>query len=115
MTDTGASAPNSTKANMILFHRTTEAAATEILASGFRDAPWRYMTTQEWSGVWLSNSPLDVNEGANGPVLLRVTLVLAETDLDNYEWVEEGKTYREWLVPAELVNSAGTVEIIEGG
>jgi len=25
-------------------------------------------------------------------------------DLAEYEWIEEGKPYREWLVPAALIN-----------
>ncbi len=43
--------------------------------------------------------PLDVNEGAKGDALLRVTLELSGEELLKYEWIEEGKPYREWLIP----------------
>ena len=32
--------------------------------------------------------------------------------LDPYEWVEAGKGYREWLVPADLVNGNGIVRVV---
>jgi hypothetical protein len=68
------------------------------------------MTTEEHSGVWLADVPLDSNEGADGDTLLEVTFDdLAP--LADYEWVEEGKPYREWLVPAALVNLIGKVRI----
>ena len=60
------------------------------------------MTDRLWSGVWLSDRPLDANEGAHGDVLLAVEIPV--DDVLFYEWVEEGKPYREFLVPAELVN-----------
>ena len=32
-------------------------------------------------------------------VLFRITLEATEADLDDYDTLGEGKTYREWLVP----------------
>ena len=90
----------------ILYHRTTDEAATAILSNGFRDATGTYLTVNEYTGVWLSDQPLDANEGAFGDVLLCLVLDLSETDLAQYEWVEEGKGYREWLIPAAVVNEA---------
>ena len=52
----------------ILFHSTTEDAAASILGGGFEDATGNYLTNREWSGVWVSDVPLDVNEGAKGNV-----------------------------------------------
>jgi hypothetical protein len=46
--------------------------------------------------------PLDVNEGAEGEDLLVVEM--PENVVEEYEWVEEGKTYREFLIPAKIVN-----------
>jgi len=31
-------------------------------------------------------------------------LDLPEQTIADYEWIEDGKTYREWLVPARLIN-----------
>jgi len=98
---------------MILYHRTTLHAAEAILKGGFRDATDYYMTEREWSGVWLSNRPLDANEGAKGNVLLRVTIQVTEEELTYYEWVEEGKMHREWLLPAKMLNSKGIVEVVK--
>jgi hypothetical protein len=87
-----------------LYHRTDQEAAAQILKYGFRDGKGTYMTKQEHSGVWLSNVPLDENEGAFGDVLLE--LDLPDEKLTPYEWIEEGKPYREFLVPAgSLPNS----------
>ena len=37
-------------------------------------------------------------------MLIRVILRLNKRELNRYEWVEAGKPYREWQVPAALVN-----------
>jgi hypothetical protein len=89
---------------MILWHRTSKAAAESIFRNGFQDAHGTYMTGREHSGVWLSGQPLDSNEGACGDVLLRVNLACTEGEIADYEWIGEGKGYREWLIPAVLLN-----------
>ena len=93
------------------FHRTNDASA--ILASGFEDGTDSYMTANEYSGVWLSNIPLDANEGAFGDTLLLVELDMPEGELTQFEWIEQGKGYREWLIPAALINAKGKVRIVE--
>lgn len=85
---------------MLLYHRTNQAQA--ILPEGFRDTTGYYMTHKLWSGVWLSDQPLDENEGADGDTLLAVEI--PEEVVLSYERQEEGKPYREVLVPAESVN-----------
>jgi hypothetical protein len=47
-----------------------------------------------------------------GDTLLEVRLDVSEQDLGQYEWIEEGKPYREWLIPALLINSRAIVRII---
>jgi hypothetical protein len=95
---------------MILYHRTNAAAA--ILSEGFRDGGGTFLTTEWWTGVWLSNVPLDGNEGADGDTLLR--LELPEQMIADYEVIEDGKPYREWLVPARLINEkAGGLCVVE--
>ena len=96
---------------MLLYHRTTKHAAESILRDGFQDGEGTYMTTEWRRGVWLSDRPLDINEGARGDVLLRVELTCDEADLKHWEWREESKTCREWLVPAALVNGQAKVAI----
>jgi hypothetical protein len=95
---------------LTVFHMTTQAAAENILRDGFRDAVGRYLTDREWSGVWVSDRPLDMNErNEGGEVLLQIDI--AEDLLAEFEWVEEGKPFREWLVPAAVLNDAGTVKL----
>jgi hypothetical protein len=94
------------------YHRTSRKAAEAILnEGGFRDREGTYLTGRAWQGVWLSNVPLDANDGAEGDVLLEVRI--AARLVRPYEWVERGKPYREFLVPAALVNAQGTVRRVE--
>jgi hypothetical protein len=86
---------------MKTFHRTDDAAT--VLRDGFRDGEGTYGTGEWFSGVWLSNVPLDVNEGAKGDELIAVE-VPADV-FTEYEWVQEPNFgYREALVPATIVN-----------
>jgi hypothetical protein len=96
---------------LTVFHRTTKDAATKILRDGFSDIIGRYLTDREWSGVWVSDRPLDNSEGASGEVLLQINI--AEDQLTAFELIGEGKPYREWLVPAVVLNGAGTVKIAD--
>jgi hypothetical protein len=95
------------------YHTTTESAAVAILRDGFRDAEGGFLTGLQWKGVWMSDAPLDPNEGVKG-----ITVLVIQTDLSlgafaSYEWVEEGKPYREWLIPASLLNSSCKVSMLE--
>ena len=94
---------------MILWHRTTAAQAESIL----RDGHGRYMTDREFSGVWFSDRPLDSNEVAWGNALLRVEIAGTESKISDFEWIEKGKAYREWLIPAAFVNALAEVSLTE--
>jgi hypothetical protein len=94
---------------MICYH--TTAAADVILRDGFRDATGFYMTTIELTGVWIGDRPMDVNEGAKGDQVLRVELP-DDVDLDDFEIIEDEKPYREWCVPAALINAHATVTLM---
>jgi hypothetical protein len=88
---------------IVLYHRTRSASAEAIQSGGFSDRTDYYMTDTLHSGVWFSDRPLDEQEGASGEVLL--SLRVPESAVAPYEWVEEGKPYREWLIPASLANA----------
>jgi hypothetical protein len=68
---------------MILYHRTDGEAAETILREAFRDGIGKYMSNTTHSGVWLSNVPLDENEGAFG--LLEVRTDMSESEIAQYE------------------------------
>ena len=97
---------------MILFHRTDKETSVKILKGGFCDGVGNYLTTNEYKGVWLSNCPLDENEGAYGEILLEVLIDLTADELIKYEWIEQNKWYREFLVPANVVNKHSIVRIM---
>lgn len=69
------------------------------------------MTSMLHTGVWLANQPLDENEGAWGNTVLLIEI--PEPVVAKFEWIEEEKPYREFLVPAEIVNSYGAPVIYE--
>ena len=99
---------------LMLFHRTTTEAARKILASGFRDSIGAYLTDAHHTGVWLSDKALDINDGVSGDVVLQIAFsALTEQHLADFEWIEEERSYREWLVPAALINGNATVELID--
>lgn len=52
----------------------------------------------------MSETPLGEQEGASSEALLSVEL--DEAVVTPFEWIEEGKPYREFLVPASIVNAA---------
>ncbi len=95
---------------MICYHTTD--AAESILRDGFRDATGGYMFAEvELTGVWLGDSPMTVNEGAKGEQVLLI-LFPADVDLSDHEIVEDGKPYREWCVPAAIINTRATVTLL---
>lgn len=95
---------------MRCYHRTSGEAAAAILSEGFRDAEGSYLTKHSYEGVWVSDVPLDANEGADGNTLLSVDI--EEKVFSEYEWAEadsqlrETKGYREALIPASSLNKA---------
>lgn len=91
-----------------LFHGTSVENATKILAGGFRDHVGTYGLSRLHRGVFLSNVKLDENEGACSEAYLIVELP-AELDLARWEWVQEGLGYREWLIPARVLNRLARV------
>lgn len=98
---------------MKLFHRTTAKNAKAILADGFKDATGSFGTRDLYTGVWLTNEPIDVS-----PIdvtLIEVTLDLDEDALAPYAQPEVAKRHRGWLVPAALVNSHMKLRIVTGG
>lgn len=96
-----------TTETMIVYHTTD--ASTAIRAEGFKDGEKNYMTTETWRGVWVANTPVDINEGAKGDVVLALEIPIEI--FNQYEWVEDEKTYRESLIPAEILNKYGLPKI----
>ena len=85
------------------YYHTTD-AASRILEEGFRDDSGNYgLATFTLTGVFISDESLDVNEGAIGDYVLELDLP-DDLDIGEYELIEEGEGYREWCVPARILN-----------
>jgi hypothetical protein len=95
---------------MKVYHRTIASVAQVILNEGAHDAEGTYGTDRIWRGFWLADQILDANEGAFGDHVLEYEI--PESELTKYEWIEEGKGYREFLVPADVVNRHGPPRMI---
>lgn len=89
----------------MVFHRTDEPRGEAILRDGFRDATgrWGFVVDEPLTGVWVTfDEPWDEVVSPRGEFLIAID---APVDLlAEYEWVEEGRGYREALVPAEVLN-----------
>jgi hypothetical protein len=95
---------------MIYYHTTD--AADSILRDGFRDATGGYMFAEaELTGVWLGDVPMTGNEGAKGEQVLLIVFP-DDVDVSDLEIVEDCKPYREWCVPAALINTRATVTLL---
>ena len=90
-------------------------AAEAILREGFRDGTGSYgFATITLTGVFLADTPVDINEGATGDQVLAVEIA-DDSLLADYEFVTDGTpsgTYREWCVPAEIINTHGRVRLL---
>ncbi|MGS0685439.1 hypothetical protein ACVBEQ_09875 [Nakamurella sp. GG22] len=90
----------------MVYHRAgSDEAADDIDRDGFRDGTGNYLTENSYTGVWVADLPLDPNDYGEGewdaPVF---EMDVDEPAIADYEWIEDGKPYREWLVPAPVVN-----------
>jgi hypothetical protein len=97
---------------MIFYHASRPEVAQAILSGGFREGSGTYLTRSRHVGVWFSDYALGVNEGATGNAV--VWIDAPEHEFAEYEWTEQGKPYREFLVPAAVANRYGPArQVIE--
>lgn len=102
---------------MRVYHRTSADDAERIMRDGFNDHADIFGV-----GVWVSDPPCDE---ASLPASKREALVavdLSEEAITEYEvlWDRPGDApswarYREWIVPAAVLNRVGTVALGAGG
>src|SRR5580704_2869100 len=75
---------------VIVYHVTGVEVAELIDRDGFRDNTAPFLTNQEFSGVWVSDVPLDQG-GFDNSIVFEIDV--ADLDLSEMEWIEEGKGY----------------------
>jgi len=98
-------------ANNTLHHWTFN--AENILKLGFRgDLGTQGGHHFRDDGVWFSDKILDQLEGVEEGMELLVIEVPFK-DIEEFEWKEEGKDYREWCIPADVVNQFGKPTLTE--
>lgn len=92
---------------MKLYHRTFE--GEEILRDGFKDSTGTWGTDVLTTGVWFSDRALEEDEGGAGDAVMVVDI--PEQLISDYEWIQRGRNYREWLIPAAFANKylVGTI------
>src|SRR5712691_11387566 len=100
-------------ARLIFYHRTTAENARSIIESGFSNSLGYFLSNRTWTGVWLSSRPLDSGDYGEDDALLMVRLDIPEEQLARWEWTAEGRSYREWLIPAQLINGVMTVVLVD--
>lgn len=88
-----------------LYHSTSNHASVCIQRDGFMESSFQDIVF----GVWLSDRPLNAGDGVahQNDVCFCVDVPL-NFDLSNFEAITEDKPiegYREWIIPAVLVNS----------
>jgi hypothetical protein len=103
---------------MKIYHTTTRDRADAILRHGFRDATGSYgFANRDGSpftltGVFFSDVPVGVNEGAKGDPLLGdpvLVVEIPESEIAPYGWED---AIREWCIPAEVVNRYGPPAVL---
>jgi hypothetical protein len=94
---------------MKLYRSTTEGLAQAILDEGFRDegVAITYWTDRVFTSVWLSDCQLGSNEARRATWRLRWKLTAGQSESTSGRR-KEG-TYREWLIPAALLNACAVI------
>ena len=89
---------------MRIYHRTARTVAAVIMTDGFNDSAEKYVSDFAWRGVWVSDRPFCPDDASGDTVL---TLDVPAHVFAEYEWIPEGASYRESLIPAAVLNRYG--------
>jgi hypothetical protein len=94
-----------------LYHVTDRESAQKALAEGFHDSEVLHDDAEICIGVWLSDRCLEGEDDVGprqGPLPDHAVIVELDDDVvEAYERPAPEKPYREFCVPAALVNEAG--------
>jgi hypothetical protein len=89
---------------MKVYYITTADEAANVQMHGFRDGTGRPTSVSEHRGVWVSDRLLVLLAGIELDDMACFEIRVPREWLFRYEWREQGKGYREFLVPAMELN-----------
>ncbi|WP_066639552.1 hypothetical protein [Desulfolucanica intricata] len=96
---------------MRLYFRTTSNAADIILREGFKNCS-ENINLMELAGIWLHDIMLNFNENLSKKVLLAVDLDIADDELTGYVVKDDDIPYAEYLVPVDIINKKGIIQVV---
>ncbi len=89
---------------MKVYHLTRAEYAAAIVRRGFRDGTGPFLTARQHNGVWVSDRAL----GIEAPLKLHkcacFEVDIPEALIKPREWIENERAYREFLIPAAVLN-----------
>jgi hypothetical protein len=94
---------------MRLYHPTLHSA--DILRDGFGESSGAYLTETDHSGVWLYDRPVAIQMGGGDEAVL-LEIDIPESLVAPFEW-GSGLPYRQFLMPAALINLHGRPRVVE--
>ena len=100
-----------------LYHRTSIGDARAIVQNGFENQAWRFehddadTETKKALGVWLSDRPLEGEDGPPGDAMLEVVMDASEESLQLFLLEDVVWDARLWIIPADVVNARSSVRI----
>jgi hypothetical protein len=97
---------------METFHSTTLDVAGSIAEQGFPNVTAGPLTRAPGTGVWLTERPVMSGDGL-GRMDAWFEIAIDESLLLPFEWMEPGMAYRQWIVPADIINEHGLVRSLD--
>ena len=88
---------------MKVYHVAKAENASDIDTHGFQ-GPGRYLADAQPGGVWVADRPLLAESGTPIEVAACFEIQVPDRVLLSREWIEDGKGYRKFLVPALVLN-----------
>jgi len=89
---------------MKVYHMARAGNAPDIETRGFRGPPGRYLTDSLHNGVRVSDRPLLAESEIESEPTVCFEIAVPDKVLLSREWTEPRKGYREFLVPAAVLN-----------
>lgn len=95
----------------VLYHHSSRTDAKAILErKAFQDDPGMHGASALAAGIFLSDRPQFPPQSQSREALLVVSVALSNIELQQWEVRHEGQTYRQWCIPAVILNANCTIQ-----